>query len=230
MKLLYAGKTKDVFDLEDGTVLLKFKNTITGHADGTVDPGGNLVVGEELGVAEATVAMSVFYFNALNDAGIPTHFISSPQDDEMAIFKAELIGHGLEFIRRYRATGSFMKRFGDFFTEGQAIDITELTLKDDAKDDPPVTPEILIEAGLIESGDVAEIVDLFKSATNFIYDSLLSMGLELWDIKLEIGRILINGEPRWAIIDEVGPGNMRVYKDGKKLDKQELVGLALPSV
>ena len=60
-----------------------------------------------------------------------------------------------------------------------------------------------------------------------IYDSLLGMGLELWDIKLEIGRIQIDGQPRWAIIDEVGPGNMRVYKDGKKLDKQELARLVL---
>jgi len=227
MKLLNVGKTKDVFDLEDGTILLKFKNTITGHADGTVDPGGNLVVGEELGVAEATVAMSVFYFNALNNAGIPTHFISSLQADEMIVAKAELIGRGLEFIRRYRATGSFMRRFGDFFQEAQVINITELTLKDDAKDDPPVTPEILIEAGVIESSDVAEIIDLFKTATDFLYDSLADMGLELWDIKLEIGRIQIDGQPRWAIIDEVGPGNMRVYKDGRKLDKQELARLVL---
>ena len=227
MKLLNVGKTKDVFELEDGNILLKFKNTITGHADGTIDPGGNLVVGEETGVAEATVAMSVLYFKALKSVGLPTHFIACEKANEMIVAKAELIGRGLEFIRRYRATGSLMRRFGDFFEEGQVIDITEITIKDDAKDDPPVTFEILIEAGLVDFSDISEIISLFKFATNCIHDSLADRGLELWDIKLEIGRIQIDGQPRWAIIDEVGPGNMRVYKDGRKLDKQELARLVL---
>ena len=228
MKLLYEGKTKDVFELEDGNILLKFKNTITGHADGTVDPGGNLVVGEEAGLAEATVAMSVYYFNILKKAGLPTHFVSRDKADEMIVRKAEPIGKGLEFIRRYKATGSLMRRFGDFFEEGQPIDITELTIKDDAKDDPPITYEILIEAGLLDFSDVSEIINLFKSATDHIHDNLADKRLKLWDIKLEIGRIQINGQSRWAIIDEISPGNMRVYQDDKKLDKQELVRLVLP--
>ena len=37
-KLVYTGKTKDVFALENGNYLLKFKDDCTGK-DGVFDPG-----------------------------------------------------------------------------------------------------------------------------------------------------------------------------------------------
>ncbi|NLM21610.1 MAG: phosphoribosylaminoimidazolesuccinocarboxamide synthase, partial [Peptococcaceae bacterium] len=42
MKLIYNGKTKDVFELEDGNYLLKFKDDVTGE-NGVFDPGANQV-------------------------------------------------------------------------------------------------------------------------------------------------------------------------------------------
>ena len=42
MKEVYRGKTKDVFDLENGQYLLKFKDDVTG-TDGVFDPGANTV-------------------------------------------------------------------------------------------------------------------------------------------------------------------------------------------
>ena len=42
MKKIYTGKTKDVFSLENGNVLLKFKDDCTGK-DGKFDPGENSV-------------------------------------------------------------------------------------------------------------------------------------------------------------------------------------------
>ena len=42
MELVYKGKTKDVYKLEDGNVLLKFKDDVTGE-DGVFDPGANTV-------------------------------------------------------------------------------------------------------------------------------------------------------------------------------------------
>ena len=42
MKKLYQGKTKDVYELETGNVLLKFKDDCTGK-DGVFDPGENAV-------------------------------------------------------------------------------------------------------------------------------------------------------------------------------------------
>lgn len=42
MKLLYKGKTKDVYELDDRRVVLKFKDDVTG-VDGKFDPGANEV-------------------------------------------------------------------------------------------------------------------------------------------------------------------------------------------
>ena len=42
MKKLYEGKTKDVYALENGNVMLKFKDDCTGK-DGVFDPGENAV-------------------------------------------------------------------------------------------------------------------------------------------------------------------------------------------
>ena len=42
MRKVYTGKTKDVFALEDGNYLLKFKDDCTGK-DGVFDPGENSV-------------------------------------------------------------------------------------------------------------------------------------------------------------------------------------------
>ena len=42
MKKIYEGKTKDVYSLDNGNVLLKFKDDCTGK-DGVFDPGENSV-------------------------------------------------------------------------------------------------------------------------------------------------------------------------------------------
>ena len=43
MKLVYKGKTKDVYSLENGNYLLKFKDDVTGE-DGKFDPDRKSVV------------------------------------------------------------------------------------------------------------------------------------------------------------------------------------------
>ena len=42
MELVYTGKTKNVYALENGNYLLKFKDDCTGK-DGVFDPGENAV-------------------------------------------------------------------------------------------------------------------------------------------------------------------------------------------
>ena len=42
MQKIYTGKTKDVFKLEDGNLVLKFKDDVTGE-NGVFDPGANAV-------------------------------------------------------------------------------------------------------------------------------------------------------------------------------------------
>ena len=75
MKKIYAGKTKDVYALENGNVLLKFKDDCTGK-DGVFDPGENSVGLTIEGIGRANLETSIRYFELLKKAGIKTHYVS----------------------------------------------------------------------------------------------------------------------------------------------------------
>jgi phosphoribosylaminoimidazole-succinocarboxamide synthase len=216
MEFIKNGKTKDVYKLEDGNFLLKFKDTITGFPTGEADPGGNMVVGSIPGVGSGALKVSVFYFELLKKHSVPTHYISADlSKNEMIVQPVTHFGKGLEFVIRYKAVGSFYRRFGLYCKEGEELPkIFEATLKDDEHDDPPVTREILIALKLLTAEQYDEIYTKTIKICDMVKDDLAARGLELIDIKLEFG--MVNG--KISMIDEISPGNMRVYKDGNKLD------------
>ena len=216
MELVKAGKTKDVYKTPDGNYLLRFKDTVTGHPTGESDPGGNSVIGSVAGVASGALKMTVYYFELLKKHNINTHYLSADlSKNEMIIRPAVLFGHGLEFVLRYKAVGSFVRRFGLYCKEGDELPkVFEATLKDDERDDPPVTPEILAALKLLTPAEFEAIHGDTIKICDIVRDDLAARGLELIDIKVEFG--LVDG--KIALIDEVSPGNMRVYKNGKKLD------------
>jgi len=216
MELVKTGKTKDVYKLPDGNYSLKFKDTVTGHPTGESDPGGNRVVGEVAGVGSGALKVSVYYFELFKKHNIPTHYVSADlSKNEMIVKPAVSFGKGLEFVVRYKAVGSFIRRFGLYCKEGDELPkIFEATLKDDEHDDPPVTSEILAALNLLTFAQFEEIHRETIKICDLIKDDLKSHGLELIDIKVEFGMV----DGRIALIDEVSPGNMRVYQNGKKLD------------
>ena len=96
MKKIYEGKTKDVFELENGNVLLKFKDDCTGK-DGVFDPGENSVGLTIEGIGRANLETSVYYFEMLKEAGIKTHYVSANvADATMEVLPATVFGKGLE--------------------------------------------------------------------------------------------------------------------------------------
>jgi phosphoribosylaminoimidazole-succinocarboxamide synthase len=222
MELVKNGKTKDVYKLEDGNFLLKFKDTVTGHPTGEADPGGNVVIGSVAGVGSGALKMSVFYFELLKKHSVSTHYVGADlSKNEMIVRSGSPFGKGLEFVIRYKAVGSFVRRFGLYCKEGDVLPkVFEVTLKDDEHDDPPVTREILAVLKLLTAEQYDEIHNETIKVCDMVKDDLASRGLELIDIKVEFG--MVNG--KIALIDEISPGNMRVYKDGKKLDYLTLAG------
>ena len=58
MKKLYEGKTKDVYELENGNVMLKFKDDCTGK-DGVFDPGENSVGLTIDGIGKANLVVDI---------------------------------------------------------------------------------------------------------------------------------------------------------------------------
>ena len=223
MELIKNGKTKDVYKLSDGNYLLKFKDTVTGHPTGESDPGGNTVVGSVAGVGSGALKMTVYYFELLKKHGINTHYVSSDlAKNEMIVRPATAFGSGLEFVVRYKAAGSFVRRFGLYCKDGDDLPkVFEATLKDDPHDDPPATSEILAALKLLSAEQYDTIRNNTISICDIIREDLKGRGLELIDIKIEFG--IVDG--KIALIDEISAGNMRVYKDGKKLDYLSLSGL-----
>lgn len=221
MKLVYKGKTKDVFALEDGNYLLKFKDDATGE-NGKFDPGANTVGLTIDGAGKAGLRLTKFFFEKINSLGIPTHYISADLDNvTMTVKNATVFGHGLEVICRYRAVGSFLKRYGKYVTDGQPLDaFVEVTLKDDNRNDPPITEDALDMLGIMSKEEYQTVKSLTQQIAAIVKDELAKKGIELYDIKFEFGRV---GEDKHiALIDEISGGNMRAYKDGKWIQPLEL--------
>jgi len=79
MKLVYTGKTKDVYALENGNYLLKFKDDVTGE-NGVFDPGANTVGLTIDGAGRAGLKLTKLFFEILKEKGIPTHYIDADID------------------------------------------------------------------------------------------------------------------------------------------------------
>jgi len=225
MEKMYTGKTKDVYRLENGNVLLKFKDDCTGK-DGVFDPGENSVGLTIEGIGRANLETSVYYFDLLKKAGIKTHYVgANVEDATMEVLPATVFGHGLEVICRLVATGSFIRRYGEYMADGTVLEggYVECTFKNDEKGDPLVTCEGLAALGVMTPEMFESMKAQTLAITKIVADDLKSIGLDLWDIKFEFG--YNNNEV--ILIDEIASGNMRVYKDGEKVDPVELTRLIL---
>jgi phosphoribosylaminoimidazole-succinocarboxamide synthase len=224
LKLTYKGKTKDVYALEDGNYLLKFKDDVTG-TDGVFDPGANTVGLTIDGMGQSGLRLTDFFFKKIQDEGILTHYVSADIDKaEMVVRPAAKFGQGLEVICRFRAVGSFLRRYRLYVTEGQPLDaLVEITIKDDAQGDPLINADALDKLNILTNTEYETLQEMTRSISRLVKAELAKKGLELYDIKLEFGRI--NGKV--ALIDEISAGNMRAYKDGVIVEPLELAKLVL---
>ena len=186
MKKIYTGKTKDVFSLENGNVLLKFKDDCTGK-DGKFDPGENSVGLTIEGIGKANLKTSVYYFELLKKAGVKTHYVSADVDNAtMEVLSAKVFGHGLEVICRLVATGSFVRRYGEYIADGTPIKggYVETTFKDDAKGDPLVTKDALVVLGVMSEKMYDSMKEQTLAITKVVADDLAKKGMQLYDIRL----------------------------------------------
>ena len=222
-KLVYTGKTKDVFALDNGNYLLKFKDDCTGK-DGVFDPGENSVGLTIEGVGDVNLRMSIYFFEKINAAGILTHYVSANlEDTTMEVLPAKVFGKGLEVICRNKAVGSFIRRYGALIESGADLpSYVETTLKDDEKGDPLITKDALVAIGVMSDAQYEDLKSMTQKITKIVADDLAAKGLELYDIKFEFG---YDPEGRVMLIDEVASGNMRVYKNGEYIDPMTLNGL-----
>lgn len=219
-KLVYTGKTKDVFALDNGNYLLKFKDDCTGK-DGVFDPGENAVGLTIDGVGDVNLRMSIYFFEKINAAGIKTHYVSADlADTTMEVLPAKVFGKGLEVICRYKAVGSFFRRYSDYIEEGADLPAyVETTFKNDEKGDPLVTKDGLVDLGVMTAQQYDDLKSMTQAITKIVADDLKEKGLDMYDIKFEFG---YDPDGNVMLIDEIASGNMRVYKDGQYIDPMTL--------
>jgi phosphoribosylaminoimidazole-succinocarboxamide synthase len=222
LRRVYVGKTKDVFAMDDGRILLQFKDAVTG-ADGIIDAGANQVIGEVAGKGSSSFRLTLYFFELLKKAGVATHFVGEGSvPNSMIVMPAR--SYGLEVICRERAWGSFVRRYGKYVQEGAPLpSLVEFTIKDDDRGDPLINSEAVAALGIASREAVEHMTKAAKEMTALIKADLAEKGLELIDIKFEFGEI----EGRTVLIDEVSGDSMRVVRDGKVLLQNELAEAVL---
>lgn len=221
MELLYTGKTKNVYRASAHEVLLQFKDDVTGE-NGVFDPGANTVGLTIEGAGRSGLKMTKHFFELLNAMDIRTHYIRADVEQAtMTVREATVFGKGLEVICRYRAVGSFLRRYGAYCESGQLLDaFVEITIKDDERGDPTISADALHMLGILSPQEYDVLTSQTKKICDIIKDELAKKGLELYDIKLEFGRDAETGDI--MLIDEISGGNMRVYKNGTYITPLEL--------
>lgn len=206
MEKLYEGKAKILYaDGEHIRVYFKDEATAFNAQKRGVIPGKGVVNNK----------VSAALFRLLEAYGIPTHFLEELSDREMRVKRVEIIP--LEVIVRYRAAGSFARRYG--LKEGAPLKapLVEFSLKDDALGDPLICKEAVLTLGLATEEEVETLTRLALKAGEVLKAFFLERGLELVDFKLEFGRH--GGEILLA--DEISPDTMRLWdlKTGEPMDK-----------
>ena len=135
---------------------------------------------------------------------------SARDEKTMDVKKATVFGQGLEVICRFRAFGSFIRRYGAYIESGEPLaSYVEVTIKDDERQDPVVSEDALNLLGILKEDEYQIIKEKTIQISTLIKEELAAKGLDLYDIKLEFGRSAETGEV--ILIDELSGGNMRVF-------------------
>lgn len=225
MELINKGKTKDLYKLENGNFLLEFKDDVTG-TDGVFDPGANTVGLTMEGAGKAGLRLTKFFFEALKRRSVPTHYIDcNIENKTMEVLEAKTFGKGLECICRYKAVGSFLRRYGKYIENGADLDgFVEITIKDDAAGDPTISEDALEILGIATREEYKDLVRLTREISDIVREILAEKGITLYDIKLEFGK---DKDGKVMLIDEISGGNMRAFKGDTYIEPLKLPELLL---
>ena len=206
--LLYSGKAKNLFSIEDENVIIaQYKDQATAL---------NGVKKEQIaGKGQLNNQISSLIFQKLNAAGVATHFIKKISETEQLNKKVKIIP--LEVVLRNVTAGSFSKRFG--VKEGIQLEkpIVEFYYKNDDLDDPFINDEHVKFLKLANDEDIAYIKAETRRINKLLSDWFHQIGLKLIDFKLEFG---FDKDGKIILADEFSPDNCRLWDaQGHHMDK-----------
>jgi len=226
--LIYSGKSKDVFKINQGPHSGKFRLVFTDKATGYIDngkvvfdPGRDVVVGEIPGKGAIACHFATHFFKLLQTHDIPSHYIETISENEMIVEPALPLSlapematfpgseplANLEFTWRNSATGSFWRRY-PFVKPCRNVNcVVEIWTK--GAIDTLITTEALQETGALTAAEIRHCVTLVQAIARIVTEEFASRGLHVLDGKFELGR-LAGGDGRIVIIDEISPDVLRV--------------------
>ena len=209
---LYEGKAKVIFDgPEDGTLVQYFKDDATAFNAQKKD----VISGK--GVLNNYISEHIM--QAVEQIGIPTHFLERLNDREQLIRKLEIIP--VEVVVRNVAAGSICPRLG--IEEGSALPNTlvEFCLKDDKLGDPIIATEHIITFGWASAHELDVIYGDTLRINDFLTGLFHGIGVRLIDFKLEFGRAQSEDGVEVLLADEISPDNCRLWdaQSSEKMDK-----------
>lgn len=204
---LYAGKAKTVYTTDDPDLLvLEFRN------DTSAFDGEKVEQLERKGMVNNT--FNAFIMEALQSAGIATHFVKALSDTESLVRNLEMIP--VECVVRNRAAGSLCRRLG--VEEGAELNppVFEFFLKDDALHDPMINDSHIETFGWASADDVAQMKALTLQVNDVLTKLFAAGDLILVDYKLEFGRF----KDQIVLGDEFSPDGCRLW-DANTLEKMD---------
>jgi len=239
-KLEYEGKSKTLYGLPNGNLIMVFGDNFTGNPDGTEDPGANHNVGKKDGLGHKNLEVCSLIYSALeSELKIPTQNVAVDLAlDFVEVKNAGTVGKGFkfkaggkdytafgfEFIARNKAWGSFLSRFpkakeGDSLLDKNGNPFVEVSTKHDDAEDPFFTREEYIKSGIVTAAHYDTAIDYTTRITKFLTEFFAKRDIELIDIKMEYG---VDTAGNLLLIDEISPGSLRAKIGGKLASKEEI--------
>ena len=209
LKLLYEGKAKKVYQTEMAQrLIVEYKDDATAF--------NGLKKGTIVGKGIINNKMSNRLMQRLENAGIPTHFVTELNDRETVVKRVSIVP--LEVIVRNIAAGSFSMRYG--VEEGTVFEqpTIEFSYKNDSLGDPLLNMDHAKALKLATDAEIATIRTMALRINEILKSFWAECGVTLVDFKLEFGRL---SDGTIILADEISPDTCRLWdaKTGDKLDK-----------
>tara|TARA_Y100000813_G_scaffold198073_1_gene184930 strand:- start:1022 stop:1759 length:738 start_codon:yes stop_codon:yes gene_type:complete len=206
LKLLYEGKAKKVFALDDiDKVIIEFKDDATAF---------NAIKKAKFeGKGKLNCLISSKVFNLLLKNNIPTHYLGLKNENMMIAQKINIIP--LEVVTRNISYGSLCKQ--TTIKPGTILDkpLIDFYLKNDSLNDPLLTKERINLMQIVKPKELDYIIGLTLKINQILKEFFNKIQLNLVDFKLEFG---YNSGGEIILADEISPDNCRLWDLNQKND------------
>ena len=196
---LYEGKAKIIYKTDVPEILLAdFKDDATAfnaQKRGTIKNKGTV-----------NCSISSKLFQQLELHGINTHYIDSPNPNQMRVKAVKIIP--LEVVVRNIAAGSLCKQTGLELGTVLKEPLVEFYYKNDELGDPLLTRERLLLLELSTQEQVEEIIHLALRINEFLKGFFRQCDITLVDFKLEFG---LDSQKNILLADEISPDTCRLW-------------------